>query len=60
LSLEEPSGFPVPKAPNHVDIVTPRVIRRKGLWRGLTDLRINCRARPPDSTRRTPEQRCRR
>jgi hypothetical protein len=37
LSLEEPSGFPVPKAPNHVIIVTRRVITRKRLWRGLTD-----------------------
>jgi len=37
LSLEEPSGFPVPKAPNHVAIVTRRVIIRKRRWRGLTD-----------------------
>jgi hypothetical protein len=45
LSLEEPSGFPVPKAPNHVIIVTRRVIIRKRLWRGLTDSRISCTAR---------------
>ena len=31
LSLEEPGGLPVPKAPNHERTVTRRVIMRKGL-----------------------------